>query len=218
MVEKKQVLGTTGVEYRDGNPDLEELINAYSTLEKGAQELKKVRDEVVQFLNRGLYPDYSLNSGPNDPYSLKAISVPNLLKEIWSGRTYKEPLNSQADLIVKSFEDSLKLKGSTKIVAGKGMPSGDDAIYAAWQMYPEVRNNLYLIAMQTARYMDSRLFILEGGIDPFFGAESIGEMPKDLDGEYYVTPLEINSKSISLGQFGEVYRKAVREKTIKSGK
>ncbi len=200
-------------------PDIEKLIKDYSNLTGLAKDAERFHDEAIHFLNRKLYPDYMLNSKPADPYSLKAIESPKVLDVIWYDSP-DEPLESQSKLIFATLEESLNLaEKSTKVVAGRGLGAGDDALYAAWQIVPDVRENIYLVVMHSARYHDRNVWLLEGDLNALLSPDSVGRLPRSGDEKeaktwsHIITPID---EDISFEDFGNAYRKALESEIIKS--
>lgn len=212
-----------GTETRKKIPYAEQLVGTYKRLEAMANEVSDLGREVMRFLNRELFADYSLDSRPEDPYALKTVRMPSVVTGpiyVGTDASLSDLLESQTDLIRASLEMELELaERSTKVVAGKGMGSGgDDALYAAWQMNSGIRPNLYLIVSRSARYGKENMWLLEGDLGAFLSAESIGRMPRSDSEEEMrtfknrVTQVE---KRISLEEFGDSFREALNSGIIR---
>lgn len=212
---------------------LDKLFDVYKFLIGVTMELQELQEESFKFLNRKVYKDYSLNSKEQDPYALKTISIgaASYIKALFTIMCFKN--NNNDDDVAKMIDLDLPLralmkalgvsKESSLIRVGRGIPSGDEALYAAWQIYPEVRDNIYLVVMRTARYGDMSMFLLEGDLSSFLSPDCIGlisekTIPANIEGVEEIKEGEQQvfavKSEINILDFGSLFNELIIKKVM----
>jgi len=196
-----------------------DFVRLYKTLETLAISASKFYNKALDFVNRELSPEFFMEHSYNFQYEAKVLAVPEVIVNIWT-QNYAPGTKEAQEQIVESLEKCLNLTESKKIVVGRAKPHGDDALYTAWQMFPQVRNNLWLIAMQSVEYDSHNLIFFEGLIDAYLSAANVGRLPRgDFPEEMKKMSKEITSidKKISFKDFGDLYRDVLNSGILRSG-
>jgi hypothetical protein len=195
---------------------LKDLQNFFEVMQFHLKDLADLHDEAVKFLNRSLEKDYYLNSSEADQFALRTVVFPGILRSLWFHYTGSVKDSLRIMGITTFMKEMDMSKTSSIIMIGRGGPSSDEALYAAWKIFPTVRDNLYLILMHTTGHYDYAAYLYEGDINEFFSHKKMGlvkswddlvaKQPElfEQSGTEFEKVLKLKTTT-DIGGFGDVY-------------
>ena len=185
------------------NPAIDDLIATSQHMLDFSNQVREFYNQAITFIDRSHDSTdvYSLIVA-EDGYDLRVADFPSYLFDYWYSPQENNAFRSVEDLIVKTMADSLGLKNSATVFLGKDTVSGQE-LYAAWKMFPEVRDNMYLVIMQSVKSNNMFSWFLEGDLKKYsdvvnpdrigFGRMEIADISLKVYGTFY------KSRTQSLG-------------------
>ncbi|MCK4927903.1 MAG: hypothetical protein KAS11_05505 [Candidatus Aenigmarchaeota archaeon] len=155
---------------------IDNLITANQHMLDFSKQIQKFYDQAITFLNRCDDIKYFSKIGvTEDDYDRKLADFPEYLFDYWYSPQEKKPFKSIEDQIVKSMIDSLKLEDTATVFPGKTTVLGS-GLYAAWKIFPNVRDDIYLVIMQNFNSDNVYSWFLEGNLMNYYRALASGKL------------------------------------------
>ncbi|NOQ37726.1 hypothetical protein GQ472_02450 [archaeon] len=151
-------------------PAIDNLITTNQYMLDLSKQVREFYNQAITFENRShdSADVYSFTIA-KDGYDLRVADFPSSLFNHWYSPQKNKSFESVENLIVKTLTDSLMLEDSATVFLGKDTVSVN-GLYAAWKMFPDIRDNTYLVIMQGVGSTNVFSWFLEGDLDKYSAA------------------------------------------------